>query len=366
MPVMNEPVEGTDPWADVEDVFEGSSDGGESSAEIEAAAAAQSNADAFSALSSGYDAPGGGYTPMPTKLKGWTLGISGSITYDSNAKQSPGWPLAPIQDDWILALTPSIGYRTSRASNWYAAVNASFGWNHYFQTDPSNGYNIRAGLDLGYEGPKLDASLNLSYSYQEGYNRYFNSGLNNNFVNQQHLDLSARAAYRLSSKTSFTADLSSNAFSPSGRQYNNTQNTRFNTGMRWKATGLTSLEGGVSYSQQGGDRQFDRWTLGPYLGVDYKLAAKVKFNARVGLDFVNFDGPGILGGGGSDVFVPVNIGFTYNASALWGMMLKRLPAAILPTVRTTCSWVLMLREGMVCRATTRWLATTTGSMPPSG
>jgi hypothetical protein len=314
-------ADATEPWSDVDDVFEDLPEGGQSSADIEAAATEaglDGTGDLFQSLPTGYESPGGGYTPLPSKLKGWTLGISARLTYDSNAKQSPGWPVAPVQDDWIFSLTPSIGYRTV-GGEWYTSINASLGWNHYFQTDPSDGYNIGMNLQVGYEGPKLDASLNLSYSFQEGYNRYFNGGgRNNNFVSQHNVDLGLSASYRLSSKTSMTGRLSTNALAPTGNQYNNTQSFRGDLGMKWKATGLTDLEGGVSYSQQSGDRQFDRSTIGPYIGVNYRLAAKVALDARVGLDVVSFDGPG----SSSDMFVPFNLGLTYNASSLWGLNLS--------------------------------------------
>ncbi len=314
IPVL-ESDEAPELWEDIDDIFEDLPEGGESSAAIEAAATQSGPGDVFQSLPTGYESPAGGYTPAPSRLAGWTFGALTSITYDSNAQQSPGGLGRPIESDWIFALTPSVGYRTV-GGEWFFAANASVGWRHYFQTEPSDGYDIGMNFQVGYDGPKLDASLNVNYTFQEGYNRYYNSTiLNNNFVAQQQLGIGMSGSYRMSSKTSMTASLNANGLAPSGTAYNNTRGYRANLGMRWKATGLTSLEGGISHSQQSGDRQFDRTTLGPYVGLDYKLAKKVALDARVGLDFVTSSGPG----GNSDQFVPLDMGLTYNASALWGM-----------------------------------------------
>jgi hypothetical protein len=320
MPVTDEAPAETDPWTDEEGIFEDLPEGGESSSEIEAnsvAAAAGGSADAFSSLPSGYVTPSGGYTPLASRMAGWTFGLMATMTYDSNPKLSPGWPLAPIEDDWLFTLTPNIHYR-SVGGLWFVEADGTFGWNHYFSTDPSDGYDVRTTFKVGYDGPKLKADMHLTYRYEEGYNQYYY----NQFIAKQYLGFGASARYRLSSKTSLTASLDAYGNMPSENQYNNTQSYRASAGMRWKATGLTVLNGGLSYSFQTGERQFDRWTLGPYIGVDYKLSAKVKFNGRIGMDFVNFDGPGLLGGGGSDQFVPVDLGLVYTASALWAMDLK--------------------------------------------
>lgn len=261
-------------------------------------------------LPSGYQTPvvtGG--TPLADLLDGWTFGAATSVYYDSNVRRGGGGAYGEEEDDIVFTLTPTVGYRTV-GGDWFVAASGSLGWMHYLDTAPSDGYNIGATCQAGYAGPKLKASVTLNYSYNEGYNRYYG----NAFISQHNLSLGMSAAYRLSAKTSFTAALRAHGLLPSGTQTNQTEGYGLDAGMRWRATPLIHLDAGIGFTQQSGDYQADRRTIGPYLGATYQLGEKVDLTGRVGLDLVEFDGAGAS----SDLFVPVSVALNYRASALWG------------------------------------------------
>ena len=269
--------------------------------------------DAFAPLPSGFSAsPGGGGTPLSDLVDGWSFGASSSVYYDSNAQRGSGGALDPVEDDLVLSLTPRIAYRTV-GGDWYFGASGSFGWIHHFQTEPADGYNIAATLQGGYEGPKLKVGATLNYGYNKGYNRYYG----NEYIAQHSLSLGVSGSYRLSPRTSLTSSLNLSGLAPSKDFTGDTQNYGANFGVRWRASPLVNLDGGLGYTLQSGDLQADRQTLGPYIGGSYRLRKKLSFNARVGFDYVDNGGSG-----GSDFFMPVRLSVNYEASSLWGMDLS--------------------------------------------
>lgn len=245
-------------------------------------------------------------------LGGFGWGASLTTTYDSNINMGRQGPLGTgDQDDFIASLSTTFNYR-STGPEWYYAVNGSVGYNHYFDMSDYSGPSYGAGFLLGYNGAKLQGTLNLAYSYSEGFNRY-NAG----YVEQGNLAATLSAAYRLSAKTSLTFGMGTTLIGSEGSGSGDTNDFNVSTGLMWQYSPLLSFGPGVRYTSQSGDRQGDRTSIGPYLAANYELTSKVSLNSQLGVDFSDYSGLG----GGSDESLFASVGLNYRLSELWAFSL---------------------------------------------
>lgn len=259
-----------------------------------------------------------GYTSTPTAFlasggdffDGLDIGISASFGYDSNVRQSPGLPVAPIEDDIFYTISPQLRYRTV-GTDWFIGANASLDYTSYLDDSDLGGLGYTLGVQFGYEGNPLKVTGQIGSSYRTGVNRYYNS----QSVDTLNFNASLAASYRWSAKTNFDARLGFSSSEPDGAAFGGTQNTNFDMAAMWRATPLFRVGPGIGWTLQTGDRQGDRETIGPIVRTNYQLSDKIAVDGTFGLDFV--DGPG-----GSDTAFSMRLGANYRASALWGMNLS--------------------------------------------
>ncbi len=265
----------------------------------------QPGAAEISSLSAGALAAGQG----GNLLEGFNLVTSLSGTYDSNVTRSPGQPLAPIQDDFILSLGGNVGY-LSKASEWTFGANYRGSYNSYFSQTEFNGYNQGGGLVANYDVGRLSASFTAGADIDQGSNQNYSS----EFVKRTNYQTGLTTRYRLSSKTSLQGNIGQ-SFSTASGDFGDTESVDVGASALWKYSPLTELGPGVRYTYRSGSSQTGRSSFGPSLNVNYKLSTKVAMTSRVGMDFASYDD----GGSADDPAFSASVGLNYEASKLWGM-----------------------------------------------
>lgn len=242
-------------------------------------------------------------------LDGFSLAAALSGSYDSNVTQSPGLPLAPIEDDFIVNLGGRVDY-LSKSSEWTFGGGYRGSYNEYLSNSEFSGYSQGGGVVANYEGGRLSVSFNGGIALDQGSNRNYSSA----FVEQTSYTAALSARYSLSKKTSLLGNIGETFTTASGGSFDDTES--FDTGVSalWKYSPLTELGPGLRYTYRSGSSQTGRTSIGPTLTVNYKLSSKVALNSRVGTDFASYDD-----GGSADPTFAASIGLNYEASKLWGM-----------------------------------------------
>ncbi len=263
----------------------------------------------FTSVNPGF--PMGGFSPGEGIFDGFSIAATFSGTYTSNATSSPGEPFAPIQDDFIFGLGGSISY-LSKATDWTFGGSYTGNYNQYLELSDYSGYDQSLSLVGNYDGAKLSASINAGIRYDQGNNRYYSS----QFVQQTSYNLGLNLRYRLSTKTSLQGNIGQNFSTTSESSYNDTESFNLGLAALWKYSKLTEFGPGVRYTFLSGGNRDNRTSIGPELLVNYQLAAKVRLNSRVGVEFSEYDS-----GGTADPSLTGSLGLTYNASKLWSMNL---------------------------------------------
>ena len=252
-------------------------------------------------------APAGGLEK--SILDGFALATTLSGTYDSNVTQSPGLPLAPVVDDFILSLGGNVSY-LSKAPDWTFGGNYRGSYNEYFSNSEFSGYTQGGSLLVNYDGGRFSATFNGGIDLNRGSNRNYSSA----FVTQTSYNAGLTARYRLSPKTSLQGNMSQSFSTASGGDFSDTESFALGATALWKYSPLTEFGPGLRYTYISGSSQTGRTSIGPTLTVNYKLSSKVALNSRVGMDFASYED-----GGSADPTFAALIGLNYEASKLWGM-----------------------------------------------
>ena len=154
-------------------------------------------------------APAGGLEK--SILDGFALATTLSGTYDSNVTQSPGLPVAPVVDDFILSLGGNVSY-LSKAPDWTFGGNYRGSYNEYFSNSEFSGYTQGGSLLVNYDGGRFSATFNGGIDLNRGSNRNYSSA----FVTQTSYNAGLTARYRLSPKTSLLGNMSQSFSTASG------------------------------------------------------------------------------------------------------------------------------------------------------
>lgn len=263
---------------------------------------------------SGFDsipgtAPGTFADGFTEYLDGWDFGVSTGLYYSSDVTRGGRALPGTSASDTILFVGTSATYR-SAGRRWWFGGGLDLGYQQYFENSQFSGFTYGANVQGGFDGGKVDASGSLNYSFDRGGNRNFNG-----FSENARLSANLQLGYTLSPKTKIDGRFSTDLISPQQTGNGNTNTMRLDISGLWKATPLTTIGLGIAWSEQGGDRQGDRTTLGPVLRINYKLSSKIALNSSFGLDFVEYSA------GGDEIGYDIRIGANYRASALWGMNL---------------------------------------------
>jgi hypothetical protein len=242
-------------------------------------------------------------------LEGFSLAAMMTGRFDSNITQSPGEPIAPILDDFILSAGANLGY-LSKAADWTFGGNYRGSYDSYFSNSDYSGYTQGAGAVVNYNGARLDVTGNVGADLNRGANRYYSTG----FVEQTSVRSSVTARYHLSPKTSLQGNIGQSFTTTSGEGAHDTQSFDFGASALWKYSPLTEFGPGIRYTLRTGSSQLDRTSIGPTVTLNYKLSKKVTLNSRVGVDFASYED-----GSTADPMISASIGMNYRASKLWGM-----------------------------------------------
>jgi hypothetical protein len=243
-------------------------------------------------------------------LDGLDMAAYFTSQYNTNITQSPGEPIAPIEDDFILSLGGNLSY-LSQAAGWTFGGNYRGSYDSYLNQSDFSGFNQGGGLVGKYDGARVMATLMTNVDFDRGANRYYSSS---DFVERTNVSTRANVSYRISRKTSVQGNIGQ-SFTTSSGDYANTESYDAGLSALWKYSPLTEWGPGIRYTFRSGDTQLDRTSVGPTVTVNYKLSTKVTLNSRVGVDFASYGGDG----GSADPTVSASIGLNYRASRLWGM-----------------------------------------------
>lgn len=262
--------------------------------------------------SSGFE---GGWVPYGTMLgeslrDGLGLGVSLTGTYDSNPSRGYGSAQDSGQGDFYMTLGGALSYQ-SKASTVNYSLNYSGGYNQYFSQSDLSGYNQSAGAGITYDRGPLSAGLRAGIDFGSGANRYYAS-----VVDQVSYSFGLDARYRISPKTSLTAN-TSQRFTTSSGDGQDTSSFDFGASALWRYSELTEFGPGIRYTSRSGDSGGNRTSIGPTLTLNYQLTRKVSFNSRIGTDFAQYEN-----GGSADPTLSASIGLNWRASSLWGMNLS--------------------------------------------
>ena len=273
-------------------------------------------AGAASVSSSGFESGFAGSLPYATMLgeslrDGLGLGVSLTGTYDSNPSRGYGPAQDSGQGDFYLTLGGSLAYQ-SRASTVNYSLNYSGGYNQFFNQSDLSGYSQSAGGALNYDRGPLSLGFRAGVDFGSGANRYYAS-----VVDEISYSFGLNARYRVSPKTSITADASQRTTSASGGGNQDTSSFDFGTSALWRYSSLTEFGPGIRYTSRSGDSGGDRTSIGPTLTFNYELTRKVSLNSRIGTDFAEYEN-----GESADPSLFTSIGLNWRASSLWGMNLS--------------------------------------------
>ena len=283
---------------------------------------------AFSNTAGGYAYAAGGFGSRPSGfaenaasapmtsgfaddlLDGFDLSATLSGTYDSNPSMGYAPVGATTGGDFFTTLGGTANY-LSKSKPWTFGATYTGSYSEYFSQSELSGYNQSSGASVNYAGGPLSATLHLGLGIGSGANRYYGA-----VTNQISLNYGLSARYRISRKTSLTANISENSTTASGSQSNNTSSFTLGTAAMWQYSPLTEFGPGISYrSTSGGSRQ-SLMSIGPTLNTNYKLSRKVSLSSQVGLNFSQYQN-----GQSADPTVSASIALNYQASRLWGMNL---------------------------------------------
>ena len=242
-------------------------------------------------------------------LRGFSAVASLSGTYDSNITRSPGLPLAPVLDDFILSLGGQLQY-LSKASEWTFGGRYRGSYSEYFNQAEFSGYSQGGGVVANYEAGRLSVSLNTEIALDRGSNQNYSSA----FVERTNYNSGATASYRLSPKTSLQGNIGHSFTTASGGNFNDTESFVAGASALWRYSPLTELGPGLRYTYLSGSSQTGRTSIGPTMSLNYKLSSKVAMNSRVGMDFARYED-----GGSADPTFSASLGLNYEASKLWGL-----------------------------------------------
>ena len=242
-------------------------------------------------------------------LRGFSAVASLSGSYDSNITRSPGLPVAPVLEDFILSLGGQLEY-LSKASEWTFGGRYRGSYSEYFSQTEFSGYSQGGGVVANYEAGRLSVSLNTEIALDRGSNQNYSSA----FVERTNYNSGATARYRLSSKTSLQGNIGHSFTTASGGDFNDTESFVAGASALWRYYPLTELGPGLRYTYLSGSSQTGRTSIGPTMSLNYKLSSKVAMNSRVGMDFAEYED-----GGSADPTFSASLGLNYEASKLWGL-----------------------------------------------
>jgi hypothetical protein len=261
---------------------------------------------------SGFSLAGGtpfAYNPVTSGLgelaRRFSYGISASTVYDSNFLQAP----VNEEDELTFTLSPFLAFRT-QGTRVTVGARVALNYNAYLENSDNNGLGYNFSADATYQGGPLSANASISTSLDQGVNRYFGS----NFVETSTISTSLGASYRLSAKTSLDGRFGYSWTEPDQGNLGQSDTTSFDLSAMWQATPLLRIGPGIAWSQQSGENQVDRQTLGPIVRANYQLANRISVDGTLGFDFADYGGAG-----GSDTSFSGSLGAVWNPSPLWGM-----------------------------------------------
>jgi hypothetical protein len=240
-------------------------------------------------------------------FRGFNFGLNLTGTYDSNPTQGYGGPNQTSDGDFFATLGGSIGYRTTASTLTFGA-NYSGSYNEYFSQSELSGFNHSGGLSANYDGGAFTAALNIGLGYNDGANRYYEA-----MVTQFSVNYAVSGSYRMSAKTSLTANFGQTLTDPNGG-YSTTGDFNAGASAMWHYSDRTQFGPGIRYTSDSAESDNFRTTIGPTVTVNYRVTGKISLNAMTGVDFVQYDQ-----GDGDDTSIPISLSLNYQASPLWGM-----------------------------------------------
>lgn len=238
-------------------------------------------------------------------LSGLSISCGASAYYDSNIGQRAGTAADPVQDDFILSISPSLQWGRG-TSLWNLNVAASGSYGHHLEGSNYDSMNRSFSASGAYHAGRLELSGNLSQGYSEGSNRYYGE-----VIGQSSYGMGFTAAYEISPKTSVVSSFNS-SWNESGSGLGATENQSANLSAMWRYSPLLRFGPGIGYTSASGDIESARTTIGPTLSADYELTRKVSMNGRVGLDFAD------SGDSGTNQTVSSSLAASYRLNRLWG------------------------------------------------
>jgi hypothetical protein len=241
-------------------------------------------------------------------FRGFNFGLNLTGTYDSNPTQGYGGPNQTSDGDFFATLGGSIGYRTTASTLTFGA-NYSGGYNYYFNDTDLSAYNQSLGLTANYDGGAFTGALSIGLGVNNGANRYYEA-----VVNEFSLSYSLSGSYRMSAKTSLTANFGQSLNDPDGG-YSTTGGFNAGASAMWIYSERTQFGPGIRYTSDSGESDNFRTTIGPTVTVTYRVTGKISLNAMTGVDFVQYDQET----GGDDTSMPISLNLSYTGSELWGM-----------------------------------------------
>jgi hypothetical protein len=229
--------------------------------------------------------------------------------YDSNVLNSSGLDGREIESD--LRLSPKLAATFNRGSLFKVrgAVNVSN--DEYLDHPALNSTNYSLSGASGYESDKFTAELSLAHSRDSGINRRTSS-----FLETLSSSLGFDTRYRLSSKTSVSADWDYRESDSLTVGFSDTTSRNYSTKALWAVTPLTELGPGYRWGSRTGYNNSELNVEGPNLSLNYRLSSKVKLRSRFGVDqsSSSFNV-------GEDTLLNWALSLDYKASALWGLQL---------------------------------------------
>jgi hypothetical protein len=241
--------------------------------------------------------------------EGFSVSASVSGTYDSNPTQGYG---AGNNDDgdFFATLGGALIYQ-SRASELTFGASYSGSYSAYADQTDLSGYNQSARAWSDYQGGPFSANLSVGFGINDAANRYYGAVVKETSVNY---GLSGR--YKLSERTVISGNVGQNFTMADG---NFTDTSSLSTGLNvlWRYSERTEFGPGVRYTTDSGASDNFRTSFGPTITCNYTVTGKITLTSQLGMDFVDYDGPG-----GDDTMLSAMIGLNYRASELWGMSLS--------------------------------------------
>ena len=229
--------------------------------------------------------------------------------YDSNVLNSTGLNGSQIESD--LRLSPKLAATFNRGSLLKINGSVDVSNDEYLDHPELNAVNYRFSGSGGYGSDKFTAELSLGHLRDSGINRRTGS-----FLETLSSNLGFDTRYRLSSKTSVSADWDYRDYESLTEGFSDTKSQNFSTRALWALTPLTELGPGYRWGSRTGYNNSELNVEGPNLSLNYRLSSKVKLRSRFGVDqsSSSFNV-------GKDSLLNWALSLDYKASALWGLQL---------------------------------------------